>query len=359
MTQVLQGKILTDRGMTVILNGTPYSVDNTHQNYNLLLENYKEGDWDAFLTNYERYGPIKNYVTKDSLGNSTNLTYENGKVFYREREIHGVLVNRILEMQESALSVDDMVLFLDNLMSNPSNRSRDELYEFLAHENLPLTDDGCFLAYKAVDKDYYSKARGNLELVHGTANDHGYIFNGVGEVIECHRNDVDDNRDNHCSHGLHVGSLEYSGPEGWYHSRGDCVVIVKVNPKDVVSVPPDHSSQKIRVCRYEVISEFTVPLHSCHMNAVESTKCCQEKARGDVFERLMDDYYIRPMDMQVGELYVFDYEDEEGRRASLMEHETRTATVLMRLEPDDINYKGDETNLRRFIVTKMRDVESY
>jgi len=33
-------------------------------------------------------------------------------------------------------------------------------------------------------------------------------------------------------------------------------VLVKVNPKDVVSVPVDYNNTKMRVCRYEVISVF-------------------------------------------------------------------------------------------------------
>jgi hypothetical protein len=54
--------------------------------------------------------------------------------------------------------------------------------------------------------------------------------------------------------------LEYAGPGGWYHRSDDVVVIVKVNPRDAVSVPIDHSAQKLRVCRYEVVGVYDRPL---------------------------------------------------------------------------------------------------
>ena len=43
---------------------------------------------------------------------------------------------------------------------------------------------------------------------------------------------------------------------------GDRVVIVKVNPKDVVSVPTDCECQKVRTCEYMVIADYEGPLKS-------------------------------------------------------------------------------------------------
>jgi hypothetical protein len=34
------------------------------------------------------------------------------------------------------------------------------------------------------------------------------------------------------------------------------MVVVKINPADVVSVPSDCACQKVRVCKYEVVSDF-------------------------------------------------------------------------------------------------------
>ena len=40
------------------------------------------------------------------------------------------------------------------------------------------------------------------------------------------------------------------------------MVIVKVNPKDVVSVPTDCECQKVRTCEYQVIADYEGPLES-------------------------------------------------------------------------------------------------
>jgi hypothetical protein len=142
--------------------------------------------------------------------------------------------------------------FAQNLYANPSERSRNELYKFLEHKHMPITDDGCFLAYKGVQNDYYSITGWNGNANSGQGRQNGKIYNGIGEVIEVPRSAVDDDNMSHgCSHGLHAGSHEYADS---FKGAGR-MLIVKINPKDVVSVPGDCSHQKLRTCRYEVIAE--------------------------------------------------------------------------------------------------------
>jgi hypothetical protein len=40
------------------------------------------------------------------------------------------------------------------------------------------------------------------------------------------------------------------------HFGGDRIMIVKINPADVVSIPSDYNDTKGRACRYEVIGEL-------------------------------------------------------------------------------------------------------
>ena len=44
-----------------------------------------------------------------------------------------------------------------------------------------------------------------------------------------------------------------------YGAAGDSVVICKIDPSDVVSVPLDSEHQKLRCCKYEVVALFTDP----------------------------------------------------------------------------------------------------
>jgi hypothetical protein len=167
---------------------------------------------------------------------------KNGKVLYESEEVHGSISKRILEFMSKGLPFYPLVNFLHNLMENPSMQSQKELYDFLEHEHLPITEDGSFLAYKAVRSDYKDKYRGVFD-------------NSVGQVVKMQRAKVDDDRARGCSDGLHAGALNYVAGYGSLES-GDRIVIVKINPKDVVSVPSDCNCEKLRTCRYEVVGEY-------------------------------------------------------------------------------------------------------
>jgi hypothetical protein len=142
-------------------------------------------------------------------------------------------------MLQDGFPVEPLVAFMENLMTNPSKRAVDELYGFLEKNSLPITPDGHFLAYKKVRQNYFDCHTGKMD-------------NSVGKVVEMERNEVDDNKDQTCSAGLHFCSQEYLPHFGGGDSR---VVIVKINPRDVVSIPVDYNNAKGRACRYEVIGE--------------------------------------------------------------------------------------------------------
>ena len=52
---------------------------------------------------------------------------------------------------------------------------------------------------------------------------------------------------------------------------GDNIVIVKINPEDVVSVPSDCNCEKLRTCKYEVVGlyqgELPKPLYKAEFEA--------------------------------------------------------------------------------------------
>lgn len=140
-------------------------------------------------------------------------------------------------MYKDGFPVTPLVKFIDNLMENPSARAVRELYGFLEKNNLPITEDGYFLAYK--------KVRGNyLDVYSGTMD------NSVGKVVTMPRRKVNDNAEQICSEGLHFCSIDYLK-----HFGGERVVIVKINPRDVVSIPVDYNNAKGRCCAYEVVGE--------------------------------------------------------------------------------------------------------
>lgn len=144
--------------------------------------------------------------------------------------------------------------FVENLYSNTSEFVRDQLFAWLNYENLKgqgftLTDDGCFIGYKGcvgTPTDATSITHGEA-IVNGVLHS-GAIPNPLGAVVEMPRNKVQDDPQVSCSTGLHVGTFKYANS----FQRG-VLLTVKVNPRDVVSVPTECAAQKIRTCRYEVL----------------------------------------------------------------------------------------------------------
>ena len=225
--------ILGAKTVTVFLDGTPQTVDRTAANFKAVMEAIKNNDIDELRTAIKVKEMIKN-----KLGQHVTVDTEANTIKYKDREITGLVSTRLFEMMEYGIDVQNFVRFIENLMSNPSRTAVNELFEFLEACDLPITEDGCFLAYKKVRKDYTDVYSGRFD-------------NSVGKVLEMPRNEVDDNRNNTCSAGFHFCSLEYLRSFG-----GERIVVVKINPADVVAIPVDYNFSKGRTWRYEVVDEL-------------------------------------------------------------------------------------------------------
>lgn len=144
-----------------------------------------------------------------------------------------------------------LVSFLEKVQTNPNEHSRDSLYSWIANRDFTLTQDGDLIAYKGVQVDSEGMS---LSISHGTAIVNGVVHNGAipnpdGAVVEMPRSEVQHNTAVGCSTGLHAGTWGYAA--GFARGR---VLTVRINPRDVVSVPTDCDAQKMRVSRYEVLS---------------------------------------------------------------------------------------------------------
>lgn len=276
--------ISNNTGITFFTNNRPVRVNRTDEKYAraVAIFDLPENEQDAALD--------KLINDKVNLPNSTadavnaGFTIDGSTVTYQGEALPQVLANKVLALIEQNLPINLFVKFWDNLRQNPSFTAIRELYNFLEYKELPLTEDGCFLAYKGIQQDGWS-VQGNPEtrVIRGKVNDRGQIYNGIGDIIEIERQDVCDDRSIGCAPGIHVGSLSYA--KGWASK----VVVVKINPKDVVSVPSDCSCQKCRCSQYEVLSSFdneiVAPVVDNNLQPVVDEKVTQiladEKAKAD------------------------------------------------------------------------------
>jgi hypothetical protein len=284
--------IANNTGIVFFFDGKPVKVDKGTNQYVRILAAFElpEADREASISKilFEKNG----YSTVDGFVISPE------SVIYNGVELPAVLAQKVRSLVEEGLPVALFAKFWENIQNNPSSSSVRELYDFLAYKELPLTEDGCFLAYKGLDNNYWSIS-GNTKtlVVKGKVNSSGKIFNGVGEEIEVMRRDVDDNRNNHCSFGLHVGSLDYAQS----FSRGK-LVVVKVNPKDVVSVPSDYNCQKCRVSAYKVVSGFGVEIKApaADENGVELES--EAKKSASEFVARVDNYLTKKKQLGFNEV---------------------------------------------------------
>lgn len=142
-----------------------------------------------------------------------------------------------------------LVRFMEKVYSSSMDKTAQEsLFDFLRAFHLTITAEGDFIAYKGVMSDLGSVHAGP-GIVNNVKYEHAHLSNAPGNVVEIPRSYVGTQRDEACSAGLHVGTFDYA------NGFGRRLVMVKVNPRDVISVPFDSSCQKMRVCRYEVLSE--------------------------------------------------------------------------------------------------------
>ncbi len=252
--------IVQGSNITVVIGTTPHTVSKSHIAYNKLLNAIKTGDWETVQDIIEP----KQVVLDFGQG---NVSIQGDKIFWKGREMHNALTKRMVAMIQEDFPVDPLVAFMENLMENPSKRAVNELYGFLEKNTLPITSDGCFLAYKKVRQDYLDVHSGtvlNKPAAYMTDEDREALAEAAGKnnevtvevvddvtVVSMERNLVDDDQNRTCSTGLHFCSKDYLSVFG-----GERIVILKINPRDVVSIPNDYNDSKGRCARYEIVDEI-------------------------------------------------------------------------------------------------------
>jgi len=222
--------IINDESLMTVINGNSYTVGKDHVNFDKIIEllKNKQADSNEILS-------LVNVVKETKL-----LTIKDGVVYYKNNPIHNTLTEKMIDLHMAGMPYDSLEKFLENLMQNPSSESILELYDFLEATQMPLTDDGYFLAYKVVTSNFLDKHTGTFN-------------NSIGATVSIDRSSVDNNRNNTCSAGLHFCSKDYIKHFKW---DDDKIVIVKINPKDVVSIPTDYNNSKGRCCKYVVVKEY-------------------------------------------------------------------------------------------------------
>ena len=247
--------ILTDNSLTIVVDGKALTMESSNPSFNEAKKLLSQEKYDELPDLFD----IPKAVERFAEG---NIKVSDGEVSYKGEVIHNHVVGRILDFMREGLPYKPLVRFVEKLMANPSRRAVNELYAFLEHKQMPLTPDGNFLAYKGVRDDFSDWHSGKFG-------------NKVGDVNEMPRNQVCDDANRGCSSGFHAGSLDYARSYG----NGGHLMVVEIDPSDVVSVPNDSDFQKLRMSKYKVVSLFEKKLEE---------PMCDEY--GDYDDDYVDDY---------------------------------------------------------------------
>jgi hypothetical protein len=316
---------LSENSVTIFWDGKPYTLRKDNPNFNAVRKAIFDARYDDLGDLLDIRKSVENFVEGD-------IEVRDDVVYYKGHRLHGIVVDKLLEMLRSGMKDSaPLVNFITRLQANPSANSVNELYSFLSYKSLTTTPEGKILGYKGVQGSYWSST-GNADtiVVQGETNDSHQILNKVGETIEVARRCVDDNKDNHCSFGLHVGSYDYA--DGWAGSDGR-LLVVEFDPSDAVSVPTDCDFQKLRVSKYKVISDITDTRKELDKPVYEANKPIYGSDENDCIDE--DDDY--------------DYDDLHGKYSRRDEGD-----IALSENYDDEDY-GDQLTIRNYIENSHED----
>jgi hypothetical protein len=222
-------------GRITLYTPKSYQVFANHPRFSDAFEAYRTNDAEGFINIADPTAYIKSLYAKYE-----SIEVRDGSVFVDGVTINNLVAEHILDFLSKGLDCFPIFKFVIKLQNNPSKRAVDEAYTWLANRSFGITDTGNVLGYKAVRNNF-------LDIYSGTFD------NNVGQVHSMPRNTVDDNKENGCSYGFHVGTQDYATG---FCSQGGHIMVVEFDPADIVSVPSDCNYQKLRVCRYMVVEEL-------------------------------------------------------------------------------------------------------
>jgi len=231
-----QDHLITPRSLVIIFDhGSPVTLLNTNSRFEQVKQLLTDRDFEAVPGAVNLALAIEQHTKGKFL-------VVNGTIEVDGELLPKALSDKLLEFVEEALPTEPLERFWDKLKLNPAESAREDLFAFLEANQVALTADGCFVAYKKVGGDWWDSYTGKTHL------------NTPGSTIKMDRAKVDGDRRNTCSAGLHVAAWGYAS--GFSGSR---ILEVKINPQHVVAVPPDYNQQKMRVCEYTVLRQTDEP----------------------------------------------------------------------------------------------------
>lgn len=301
--------------ISAVIDMRPYNINRSHPNATTVLNALKQDDADEALRLIDLMNEIREVEKEISnITNDSGFEIRGNRVFFNDKEAHGALINQILETKKAGDDITGLVNFFINLKQNPSYRAVNELWDWMdACGITSITPDGYFLAYK--------KIRGNWTDIHS-----GKFDNSIGSICEVNRNEVDENAERTCSFGLHFCSYSYLSHFG--SCSDNKVVILKINPADVVAIPVDYGNAKGRCCKYEVVDE----VKDWKNNHILTTP-----TNDSYYEEEFEEDYNEPEEYDDDELENWNITDDEESTYLTFNNDSKKLELLQSVDALSVN----------------------
>jgi hypothetical protein len=295
-------------GITIVKDKKHLTVSKDHTNFEAIKKVLETGEYDKLDALVTNTATLINAI--GTVRDKVRVFVKNNKVMWKdargkEAELVGTLVDRIRDVitkPQSKIMAESLMALMDNLTRNKHKDIREELWDWLKSGNArtPITRDGCFLAFKSVRSDYFDHHSGKFN-------------NSPGNRVSMPEDEVNTNRDETCSRGLHFCSYDYLN---MYGGSGR-TIIVKVNPRHVMAIPRDYGFQKGRASEYLVVGDMKpgLELDQVFADCFIDDKTKETAAPGvDFVPNIMKISLEARAEMLnlVHEKKVFVYKDEDG-----------------------------------------------
>lgn len=227
---------ITPRGVSFIIEGKPQNILKSHPNYDDIVDAIKINDINALKDLCD----LKKFV---SIASEGNVEISEDEVRYKGIKVTDYLAERIIYYFKNDLPIKPICNFTEKLMGNPNHELREDLFKWLENGDMPICSNGNFIAYKAVKPDFTPVHKGPYGQ-----------DQSVGKTVTMPREKCDSDRNRTCSSGLHFCSWEYipSFTSGYFSGKS-VIIILEINPEDVVAIPTDYNLSKGRCCEFKVI----------------------------------------------------------------------------------------------------------
>lgn len=232
---------ISNQSLTFYVKGRPFSLVRDHGSYakaRELLQTPGDHDVDHLMALVD----VRQAILRESQG---KIVFDGDDIIFQGKPLHNMWVDKILDFRNAGEDFSPIWNALDRLVHNPTPAAIERLPIFLERTQLGFLPDGRFIAFKGVQSDYCS----------AHASPDGTRFtHQIGDKPRMPREQVDADPNATCSTGLHVGAPGYVRQH--YSGGTYALVLVAVDPVDVVAVPTDYNGEKMRVCGYEVIDHL-------------------------------------------------------------------------------------------------------